>query len=129
MRKPPDHPSQDRGRRRVRRSQRRSRRGSESGGAADAGDRTVPGARGGIDLVLQPIVVAPESAAIDRFRGGTAAATDRQTLQAAVARPLLGQQEFANLVKVRCRNCRDTSRPTKDKEIDGNGTACERTPQ
>src|SRR6478672_7724179 len=96
MREPSDHPSQDRGRRRVRRSQFRSRRGSQSRGAADAGDQAVPGTGRGTDVVLQSIAVAPESAAFDRLRGGTAAAADRKTLQAAVARSLLGQQGFAN---------------------------------
>ena len=42
-------------------------------------------ARAGADRVLQPVAVAPEGAALDRFRGGTAAAADRQALQAAVA--------------------------------------------
>src|SRR5258708_6604379 len=98
MREPPDHPSQDRRRRGVRRTQFRSRRGSQSGGAADAGDQAVPGTRRGTDVVLQPISVAPESAALNRLRGGTAAAADRKTLQAAVAGSLLGQQEFANSV-------------------------------
>ena len=56
------------------------------------------GAGGGTDRVLQPIAVAPESAALDRLRGGTAAAADRKTLQAAAAGPLLGQQGFANSV-------------------------------
>ena len=60
------------------------------------GVRAVPGTRRGTDRVLQPIAVAPESAALDRLRGGTAAAADRKTLQAAVAGPLLGQQGFAN---------------------------------
>ena len=50
------------------------------------------------DRVLQPVAVAPESAALDRLRGGTAAAADRQALQAAAARPLLGQQDLADRV-------------------------------
>src|SRR5260370_23559204 len=95
MREPPDHPSQDRRRRRVRRSQFRSGRGSQSRGAADAGDQAVPGTRRGADVVWQPIAVGQESAALDRLRGGLAAAADRKTLQEAVAGSLLGQQEFA----------------------------------
>ena len=50
------------------------------------------------DRVLQPVAVAPESAALDRFRGRIAAAADRQTLQAPAARPLLGQQDLADRV-------------------------------
>ena len=52
----------------------------------------------GADRVLQPVAVAPEGAALDRLRGGTAAAADRQALQAAVARPLLGRQDLAHRV-------------------------------
>ena len=44
------------------------------------------------------LAVAPEGAALDRFRGRTAAAADRQALQAAVARSLLGQQDLADRV-------------------------------
>ena len=67
----------------------------------------MPGVAPGPDLVeeliavLQPIAVAPEGAALDRFRGRTAAAADRQALQAAAARPLLGRQELAHRVKRR----------------------------
>jgi hypothetical protein len=39
-----------------------------------------------------------EGAALDRFRGSAAAAADRKALQAPVARPLLGQQDFADRV-------------------------------
>src|SRR5450631_4635049 len=100
MREPPDHPPQDRRRRRVRDSQCRPRRGSQSGGAADAGDSSRPGPRGRTDIVLQPIPVAPKSAALDRFRGGAAAAADRKTLQALAARPLLGRQDVTDFVTV-----------------------------
>ena len=61
------------------------------------------GAGGGTDRVLQPVAVAPESAALDRLREGTAAAADRQTLQAPAARPLLGQQDLADRVSARSR--------------------------
>ena len=72
------HP-EDRRRRGVRRAQCRSRRGGEGRGAADAGHRALRRAGGGTDRVLQPVAVAPESAALDRLRGGTAAAADRQS--------------------------------------------------
>ena len=98
MREPADHPSQDRGCRRVRRAQSGSRRGSEGGGAADAGGFAGSGAGRRTDRVLQPVAVAPESAAFDRFRGRAAAASDRKALQAAVARSLLGQQDLADRV-------------------------------
>src|SRR5260370_41526660 len=57
------------------------------------------GACTGADFLLQPGGVAPEGAALDRLRGGAAAASDRKTLQAAVARSLLGQQDVADRVK------------------------------
>ncbi len=57
-----------------------------------------PGAGRGADRLLQPVAVAPEGAALDRFRGRTAAASDRKALQAAVARSLLGQQDLADRV-------------------------------
>ena len=98
VREPPDHPSQDRRRRGVRRSQRRSRRGGQSGGAADAGNPAGAGSGRRADHILQPVAVAPEGAALDRLRGGAAAASHRQALQAAVARPLLGRQDLANCV-------------------------------
>src|SRR3982074_3548648 len=107
MRESADHPSQDRGRRRVRRSQCRSWRGSKSGGAADAGDSAGAGSGGRTDVVLQPIPVAPKGAALDRLRGRAAAASDRKALQAAVARPLLGRQDLSDFVKV--RNARGAS--------------------
>jgi acyl-CoA synthetase (AMP-forming)/AMP-acid ligase II len=55
----------------------------------------------GADRLLQPVAVAPESAALDRLRGGTAAAADRKTLQAAAAGPLLGRQDDPDSVKAR----------------------------
>ncbi len=93
-----DHPSQDRGRGGVRRSQRRSRRGGEGGGAADAGCCALRGACRGVDRLLQPVAGAPEGAPLDRLRGGIASPADRQTLQEAAARPLLGQQDLADRV-------------------------------
>ena len=60
-----------------------------------------PGARRGTDRVLQPVAVAPEGAALDRLRGGAAAAADRQALQAPAARPLLGRQDDADRVTAR----------------------------
>ncbi len=64
------------------------------------GYRALRGAGPGADFVLRPIAVAPESAALDRLRGGAAAAADRKALQAAVARPLLGRQAFKDRVKI-----------------------------
>jgi long-chain acyl-CoA synthetase len=62
-----DHPSQDRRRGGIWRPQCRSWRGGQSGGAADARDPGVSGSRRGTDLALQPVAVAPEGAALDRF--------------------------------------------------------------
>src|SRR4051812_32243466 len=98
MRKPPDHTPEDRRRRGVRRSQRRSRRRGQSGGATDAGNFARTGSRRGAAVVLQPIPVTPESAALDRFRGRAAPLADRKALQAPAARPLLGRQEIAHRV-------------------------------
>src|SRR5205807_543487 len=99
MRESADYPSQDRGRRSLRCAQSRSRRGGESGGAADAGRFARAGTGRRADRLLQPVAVAPESAALDRFRGRIAAAADRQALQAPVARSVLGQQDLAERVR------------------------------
>ena len=64
----------------------------------------MPGVRPGPALAEELIAfcsaapVAPEGAALDRFRGRIAAPADRQALQAAAARPLLGQQDVTNCV-------------------------------
>ncbi len=53
------------------------------------------------DRLLRTVAVAPKSAALDRFRGGAAAAADGKTLQAPAARPLLGQQDVEDRVRRR----------------------------
>ena len=93
MRESPDHPSQGGRCRRVRRAQPRSRRRGEGRRPADAGRAAGSADHRGAARLLRPASRAPEGAAVDRLRSRAAAAADRQALQAAAARPLLGQQD------------------------------------
>src|SRR5262249_26448038 len=83
-----------------------SRRRGKGGGAADAGRRTLRGAGGGVDCLLQPTTLAAEGTALDRFRGAVAPAADGEALQEAAARPLLGQQELADRLALSFRGSR-----------------------
>ena len=75
----------------VRRAERRDGRGGEGGRAADRHGGRRSGARDGADRVLPRAPRALQVPGVDRLRRRAPAPADRQALQAAAPRPLLGR--------------------------------------